>query len=219
MEELRTEEEQIAALKKWWKENGTSLVIGVVVALGAVFAWNGYESSVKQEKTEASLMFQQLIEVATQNNIVEADDANTVSYLAQEIKTKFDTSEYAIYAAMFIAKESVKEGNLEAAKTELNWILSHSEDSRIKHIATARLARILASEDKTDEALALLNATDSEFEAAYLEIVGDINQRTGDKEQALVSYKKAYSLVKDKAQVQPLLAVKLADLGVDPETL
>ena len=41
MEQYRTEEEQVEALKKWWEENGRSTVVAVIVALGLGFGWQG----------------------------------------------------------------------------------------------------------------------------------------------------------------------------------
>ena len=41
-----TEEQQIAALKKWWSENSTSIIVGVALGLAGVFggkAWIGYQ--------------------------------------------------------------------------------------------------------------------------------------------------------------------------------
>jgi len=216
--ELRTEEEQIAVMKKWWAENGRSLLIGIGLALAIVFGWKAYQNSVIQTKTEASGLYQQLMTEATKNNF-DNEDANTLSYLANEIKTKFESSEYAIYAAMFLAKDAIEQKNYEAAKNELNWVLSRTEDSRTQHIVNARLARILSAEGQHEEALAKLNASLPQFEPVYLELKGDINKRMGNTEQAVEAYKTAYLLIKDKPQTLPLLAVKLSDLGVNPETL
>ncbi len=44
MSEMRTEEEQVEALKDWWKENGRSLLLGVALALAIVFGWKGWET-------------------------------------------------------------------------------------------------------------------------------------------------------------------------------
>ena len=219
MNDFSTEEEQVAALKKWWKDNGNSLLIGVGVALAIAFGWKAYQGGVIEDKTQASFMYQQLITAATQTSFEEAEEAQTVSYLASDLKNKYSDSEYAIYAAMFIAKESVEANDLETAKVELNWILANTDDSRIMHIVKGRIARILSAEDKHDEALAMLNADDSDFEASYLEIKGDIKQRTGDRAAAIEAYKSAFELVKDSPQAQPLLAVKLSNLGINPETL
>lgn len=218
MTEFRTEEEQIAALKNWWNDNGRSLLIGIGLALVIVFGWKAYQNNVIQMKAEASSLYQQLIAEATKNNF-DDEEANTLNYLATEIKTKFDSTEYAIYAALFLAKDAVGKQTYDIAKEELNWVLLHSDDDRIKHIVNARLARILSAEGKNDDALALLTATLPEFEASYLELKGDIKSRVGEKESAIEAYSSAYQLIKDRPQAQPLLAVKLSDLGVNPETL
>ncbi len=218
MSEFRTEEEQIAALKKWWDDNGRSLLIGIGLALAIVFGWKAYQNSVIQMKAEASSLYQQLIAEATKNNF-DDEPANTLSYLATEIKTKFESTEYAIYAAMFLAKDAVQNKNYDSAKQELKWILSNTDDSRIQHIVNARLARILSAEGQHEEALALLNATLSQFEPSYLELEGDIKNRMGQKDEAIKAYTTAYQLIQDRPQVQPLLAVKLSDLGVNPQTL
>lgn len=218
MTELRTEEEQIAAIKRWWADNGRSLLIGVGLALAIVFGWKAYQNSVIQTNTEASGLYQQLINEATKNNF-DDEEANTLAFLANELKTKFESTEYAIFAAMFLAKDAVEQKNYEAAKTELNWILSKTEDARIQHIVKARLARILSAEGQHEEALAMLDASLNQFEPAYLELKGDINKRMGNTEQAVEAYQAAYQLIKDKPQTLPLLAVKLSDLGVNPETL
>jgi predicted negative regulator of RcsB-dependent stress response len=219
VDNLSTEDEQLAALKKWWNDNGNSLLIGIGAALAIVFGWKAYQNSVIQEKTEASLKYQQLVTVATRNDFDNEDEAETVTYLAEELKNEFNQSEYALYAAMFIAKDMVEDDNYEGAAEQLNWVLANTQDVRLKHIVTARLARILSAQEKHDEALALLKPSEEAFKASYLEIEGDIKKRQGDAEGAIEAYKNAYELVKEEPQAQPLLAVKLSDLGVDPETL
>jgi len=152
--EFRTEEEQIAALKNWWKENGRSLLIGIGLALVIVFGWKAYQNNVIQIKAEASSLYQQLIAEATKNNF-DDESVATLDYLAKEIKTKFESTEYAIYAAMFLAKEAVQNQSYDVATEELQWILSNTDDARIQHIVTTRLARELSAQDKNEEALAL----------------------------------------------------------------
>jgi predicted negative regulator of RcsB-dependent stress response len=216
--EFRTEEEQIAAIKRWWSDNGRSLLIGIGLALAIVFGWKAYQNSVIQTKTEASGLYQQLMTEATKNNF-DNEEANTLGFLANELKTRFESSEYAIYAAMFLAKDAMEQKNYEVARNELNWVLSKTEDARIQHIVKGRLARILSAEGKHDEALAMLDASMSQFEPAFLEIKGDINKRMGNTDAAIEAYRTAYQLVKEKPQTLPFLAVKLSDLGINPETL
>jgi predicted negative regulator of RcsB-dependent stress response len=214
-----TEEEQIAAIKNWWKKNGNSLLIGIGLALIVVFGWKAYEKSVVEGKTEASMLYQQMIGAATADDLSTPDEGSTVTYLAKQLKEKFSDSEYAIYAALFIAKENVADAKYDEAKNEFNWILNNTEDQRVVHIVNGRLARILSIEGDNDAALKLLVATDPAFEASYQEIIGDVKVRLSENEAAIDAYTKAYRLVKSNPQALPLLAVKLSNLGVDPETL
>ena len=45
MAELRSEEEQLEVVKRWWKENGTSLIAGAVLAAAGVFGWNAWQTT------------------------------------------------------------------------------------------------------------------------------------------------------------------------------
>ena len=219
VDEYRSEEEQIAALKRWWEENGNSLLIGIAAALAVVFGWKAWQNSVENEKAEASVTYQQLITTATSNSLDEADEGSSVAFVAGELKEKFADSEYAIYGALFLAKEAVERNALDEAAAELNWVLENTEDARMSHVAKGRLARVLSAQGNHDEALALLVAPDAAFEAAFLELRGDILLRTEQNQAAIDAYTEAYALVKQSPQSQPLLAVKLSDLGVNPETL
>ena len=40
---MQTEDEQIAQLKDWWDRNGKPLLAGGVLALVAVFGWQGWQ--------------------------------------------------------------------------------------------------------------------------------------------------------------------------------
>lgn len=217
MEELRTEEEQIAAIKNWWKENGNSILIAIGLALAIVFGWKAYQNNALQNKAEASAMYDQLLTAATRPQL--AGEASSVSYLADALKAKFSDTEYGIYAALFLAKEAVNADDLELAKTELNWVLSNTDDTSLVHVINGRLARILSQQGDQEGALALLHATDSAFDSEYLELQGDIKLRAKDEAGAVDAYKKAFALVKSEPQVQPLLAIKLADLGVSIDSL
>ena len=219
MSDYSTEEEQIAAIKNWWKNNGNSLLIGIGLALIIIFGWKAYQNSIIESKSEASMLYQQMISAATSVDPTAAEEGSTVSYLAEEIKTKFTDSEYAIYAAMFIAKESVADENYDKAKSEFTWVLENTEDQRILHIVNGRLARIYSILGDNEGALKLLVASDPAFEASYQEIIGDIKVRTNEKQAAIDAYSKAYRLVKSTPQALPLLAVKLSNLGIDPEAL
>ena len=43
MEQYRTEEEQVEALRRWWNENGKSTVAVIVIALAAGLGWQAWQ--------------------------------------------------------------------------------------------------------------------------------------------------------------------------------
>ena len=64
MAEMKTEEEQVEALKRWWQENGKSLILTVAVTIGGVLSWNGYQDHQVNQAETASVYFQQLMNSA-----------------------------------------------------------------------------------------------------------------------------------------------------------
>lgn len=219
MTELRTEEEQIAAIKDWWKENGQSVIIAIVAAVAVIFGWKAYQSSQIAAKTEASSLYEQLLAAATDVQIIGSEENSGTAYLAQQLKDEFSDTEYGIYAALFLAKEAVKSADLEKAIDELNWVKEQTEDSRIIDTVNGRLARVLSSQGQHDAALALLTPANQQFESSFLEIKGDILLRQGKEDEAIDVYQSAYKLLEGQPQRQPLLSAKLANLGVMTELL
>lgn len=217
MDEFKTEEEQIAAIKNWWKTNGTSVILAIVAALAIVFGYRAWQNNVEANKASASGLYQRLLTVATAQQGL--GDEQSAKFIAGEIKTNYSDTEYARFAALYLAKIHAEAGELDEAIAELDFVLASTQDVRTMHIVKARKARVLASKGEYDSALALLNATEEAFKPSYLEITGDILLAQGDEDGARETYLEAYGLVKDEPQRAPLLGVKLSDLGVDTRSL
>ncbi len=217
MDEFKTEEEQIAAIKNWWKNNGTSVILAIVASLAIVFGYRAWQGNVEANKASASGLYQRLVNVITAQQGLGDDQSAT--FIAREIKDNYGETEYARFAALYLAKIHVEASELDQALSELDFVLASTDDVRTQHVVTARKARVLVAKGEYDAALALLDATDDAFEASFLEIIGDIQLAQGDEEAARDTYLKAFGLVKDEPQRAPLLGVKLSDLGVDTRSL
>ncbi len=217
MDSYKTEEEQIIALKRWWKDNGNSLLIGIGLALAVVFGWKAYQQNVENNKNAASVLYQQLLEVAVGSPASEESESS-IEFIATKLKSEFNSSEYAAYAALFLAKSAVGKGDLSAAATELRWILDNFETSPLTYIVKGRLARVLDAQGSKDEALALLDVAGVGSHAAmYLEIKGDILNRAGEVDAAKAAYLEAYKAMKESGVQRPLLTLKMAELGLSEE--
>ena len=75
MADLRSEEEQLDVAKRWWKENGTSLIAGAVLAAAGVFGWNAWQNYQEGQSEAASARYQQLVTITAANSLEEEQRA------------------------------------------------------------------------------------------------------------------------------------------------
>jgi len=211
--ELRTEEEQLEAIKSWWKSNGTSLVVMIAIAVSAVYGYRAWQNHQIQTSEQASALYQQLVEKVTpQANADKEKDAATSKYITKTLKTDFSDSQYAKYATLLMAKIDVEAGNLDAAIAELDWLLENEAQPMLTSLASIRKAQILASQERSEEALALLkNVTVAGLQVQASELEGDIYLALEDKVKAREAYEEA--LANDSAgTAQAVITLKLNDL-------
>jgi predicted negative regulator of RcsB-dependent stress response len=190
MNEYETEEQQVEALKKWWKENGTSLIVGLFVGVSALFGWRYYMDHKNLHSVQASDMYMLIMQSAAQKTI----DDKTVDLNNQLINDYSDTP-YAALSSLALAKVEYEKGNVEAAAEQLELAVKHANDEETKQIASLRLASVLIEQKKYEEASTILNmAHDSAFDAQYEERKGDLFTAQGDVAQARMAYDKAIDL-------------------------
>jgi len=208
MVEHLTEEEQVEALKKWWKENGTAVIIGIVVGLAAVIGvryWFSYHETLA---VNASVMYDNFTAA------VNKKDAALVQTLSNEMRDKFKGTSYAALAAMQLAKQDVDAKNLPEAEKNLRWALANPGNKVIGLIARQRLAEVLYAEAKLDDALTLLNQVkDATFDPRFAQIRGDILRKQGKAEQAREAYQLALTDSSLSGKERDFVQMKLDDLS------
>ena len=62
MEIYSTEEQQEEAIKRFFRENGLALAIGIVAGLGGLYGWKAYNQNQITTAEKASDSFTQLVE-------------------------------------------------------------------------------------------------------------------------------------------------------------
>ena len=212
MTEMKTEEEQVEALKRWWQANGKSLVLTIAVSIGGVLSWNAYQDNQTNQAETASVYFQQLMNSAPAGQLSESD-ISQVRHNSGLLKTEFSSSTYAQFAALMLARVEVQEGDLAAASAQLAWVIEQQGDAEIHALATIRLAKLLGAQNKLDEALALLVDADDAWQLGRLETRGDLLVAQGDLDAARDAYTKASLLVVTSGANNPLLGLKLDNLA------
>ena len=196
---MQTEDEQIAQLKDWWDRNGKPLLAGGVLALVAVFGWQGWQKYQVNQAQSASVIYQQLLETALDP--------------AGKLDSEFGGSHYAQYGSLFVAKVAVEADRLDDAAAALQRVLDKPADATLGELARQRLARVLAAQDKADDALKLLDAKVEEaFLASREELKGDLLVQLGRSDDAHAAYQKAKDALAEDAAVGGL-QMKLDDLA------
>ena len=218
MAELRSEEEQLEVVKRWWKENGTSLIAGAVLAAAGVFGWNAWQNYQEGKSEAASARYQQLINM-TAGTTLEGDQLSAAQTLIDELTDDYGNTLYAELAQLLEARLAVQEGDLAAAKQALQDVASNSSRRYVQSLAWLRLARIEVAEGNPEAALGLLDQPISDALAAQqANVRGDAFLAQNQPEQARDAWQTAQSIA--QTQNQPLYGVqlKLDDLGAEEAT-
>lgn len=172
MEIYDTEEEQVAAIKRWWKENGLSTIAGVVIGGAFIFSFNFWQGHQNEQANQVSALYDQLqISMSKENT-------ESVNKLAEKITTEHGSSAYASYAALLQAKTKVQENDLAAAQAILEKQMQSANSNEIRNIARLRLVKILYATGEYEKGLQLIAETDQAstkgFSASYDELTGDL---------------------------------------------
>lgn len=210
-----TEEEQVEALRRWWVENGTGVIVAVVLAVAAVVGWRHWGNYRETEAANASVIYQSMQDAIEQAQA--RPDSNelftAVRSSAEQLINEYGNTAYADYARLTLARLAVEEGDYESAAASLQEVIDAPETDTIKWVATLRLARLKIEMKDLDGASALVTTKVPEaFAGQALELKGDIQRARGDIEGARVAYEDAIELMQGDAHKE-LVRMKLQDLA------
>ncbi|HCG5948947.1 TPA: YfgM family protein [Vibrio parahaemolyticus] len=203
MELYDTEEQQVEAIKDWWKENGKAVIIGAVVGLGGLFGWRYYQDTVIQASETASQSY------TTAMNTLQEKGVDAQSDVQAFIESN-EVKEYSVLAALQLAKAQVEAKDFAAALEQLKWAQSNTKDAALSPLISYRIARIETEMGNFDAANTELGkVTDTAWAGRIAELRGDIALRQGDKDAAYAAYTEA----QQTADASPTLQMKLDDLA------
>jgi predicted negative regulator of RcsB-dependent stress response len=200
-----TDEEKVEALKKWWKENGLSVVAGVVIGLGAVFAWRFWVSYQDSRGQAASAAFEQLLASA------DAGKADAARKQAQAIQAQYKSTAYATLTALVRARVEARAGNTQGAKAALEEAMNGAPDPALAEVAALRLARVLIASGDLAAAQELVDrhGNAGSFAGDFAAVQGDVAAAQGRTAEARKAYQAAIAA---GAADSELLQLKLENL-------
>ncbi len=208
MEGYSTDEDQLAEIKKWWDNNGKSILLGVVVGLAVLAGWRYWVDYKNDRNEQASALFEAMM------TGLEQEENNVVLERGGSVVSQYSDTPYAALATLALAKVKFAQGDFPAAQTYLQWALDNTNDNGVKHVARLRLARVLWSQDQAEQALTLLSSVDPDvFAASYEELRGDISVSLGKNDDARNAYVIALASPSYSGD-RSVLKMKIDDLGL-----
>lgn len=205
MEVYQTEEQQVEAIKSFWKENGNAILAGLAVGFAGFIGFNYYKEHKLTTEITASDTYQAIIDTKTADEQKFLKDGE--SFIAANSE-----SSYAALTALALAKEAATHQDWPQVASYLETAIKNAPTPSIKGIATIRLARVQIQQAQYDEALATVSAElPVSFKASIEEVKGDAYFKQGKKELARNAYQAAIDA--DGLTTNPMLQVKLDDLA------
>lgn len=213
-----SEEEQIEALKRWWRDYGKTVVVAAVLGLGAFFSWNFYQDKKVERAKGHSAAFDKLVStVNEQDGEISDEQLAKLQQLAGELAET--DSLYADFSELYLAKLAVQQDDLDRAQQHLQKVADKGANEAVKDLARLRLARVLASKGEVEQALTILSSKPSgAFAAAYAEAKGDILLAQDRLQDAQAAYEAALTSVGNQPMRRNILQLKLDNTRVASDT-
>jgi predicted negative regulator of RcsB-dependent stress response len=203
------EQEQLAAFKAWWKDNGNTVFTAAIVGLLAIAAWSGWTWYQRTQATQAGVLYDTLQKAARANDVKATRDA------AGAILEGYPRTAYAPLAALTSAKVHFQAGDLKTARAQLAWVVEHARSAQVRDIARLRLCSALLDDGAPDEALKVLDEKpEPAFEALFAAQRGDVLVAQKKPADARAAYRAALDKADDKdGTLRETLRLKLDALG------
>jgi predicted negative regulator of RcsB-dependent stress response len=211
MVEIYDAHEQEVVVKKWLRDNGSAIVMGLVIAFGGLFGFKQWQSWQFSNKQQASAEFGVMSELLTDGQL----DAAMSNY--QDLQDNYSGSPYASLAALQMARARMEAQQPDLAISLYQFVMDEGQPRALTVVARERLARVLLAEGRADEALALLQAEMdiSGFESLFAEVKGDIYSSQGNTDEAVAAYLEALETLEAGAGDRAGLILKLEAMGAE----
>ncbi|MCB5189688.1 tetratricopeptide repeat protein [Methylobacillus arboreus] len=201
------EQDQLDALKSWWKRNGNIIAGVAVLALVGIGGYEGWKYYQYQQSGAASVQYQNMANT-------DIKDAAKIRALSAELMDKYSSTPYAGRAAVAVAKLNYQEQDIDSAKAQLGWAAKNAKEDAVRAIALLQLASIQYEEKAYDAALSTLSEKhDAGYAGLFADLKGDVLAAQGKTEDAKAAYKEALAKLDIQGDYYKYTEHKLEALG------
>lgn len=201
------EQEQLDALKAWWKQHGSKVVALLIIGAFAFAGFQGWDYYQREQATAASMKYEALSRLSSK-------EIEQIRSASAELMQDYAGTPYAGRAMLLAAKANYAAGDAASAKAQLEWAAANAREEAIRAIANLQLAALLLDEKQYDAALKLLDAPrDPAFDGLYADLRGDVLAAQGNTLQAKAAYELALTKLDARGKYRTYTQYKLEALG------
>jgi predicted negative regulator of RcsB-dependent stress response len=200
--------EQSERVQKWLRQNGLSIVVGIVIGLIAIFGYQQWRNHRVAHQTAASGIYQQL------QSVLDSGNTNAVDVLTQQLMNEYADTPYAMFAVSDRARRQVEDKQFDKALESLSWAEQHAPSKELKALVELRIAHVQLAQDHAQEALTALDRIPPDsYAIAGQELRGDALVKLGRRDAALKAYQAAVKAMGPEAQKGNEVQMKIDDLA------
>jgi predicted negative regulator of RcsB-dependent stress response len=209
MVEIYDAHEQGEVVKKWLRENGSAIVMGLVIAFGGLFGYKQWQSWQAGNRQQAAAEYEVMTDLLAQDQL----DAAMSNF--QNLRDDHSESPYTSMAALQMARARLEVNQTDLAINLYRFVVDSGYPRAMKVVARERLARVLLDQGQPEEALQVLDGAESivGFEARFAEVRGDIHYELGQQDQAVTAYLEALDQLEAGVGDRGRLVMKLESMG------
>lgn len=205
------EHEQGERVRKWIRQNGSSMITGIALGLALVFAWQWWQGKGARHKEEAAAQYYSF------GDALDAKDPAKAKVFSALLAEKYSDTPFADLAVLRSAAYLQNTGKTADAIKLLQASLPRVRQPELAEMFSLRTARLELYAGKPDEADRLLaSIAEPRYPAIANEIRGDIAVAKGKRDEARKAYQAALTTLDQAAPTRNLVELKLIDVGGQP---
>jgi predicted negative regulator of RcsB-dependent stress response len=201
--------EQGERVQQWLRQNGLSIVVGIVIGLVAIFGWQQWRKHQVNHQAAASQLY---VNLRTAQAAGQTDQANA---LITQLMKDYADSPYALFAVSDRAVDDVRAKHLDKALVSLDWAQQHAKSPTLKALVNLRIARVQLAQGNAQQAITTLGQISAnDYPGLVEELRGDALVKLKRPDDARKAYQAAEAAL-GKSELQGGdLQMKIDDLAV-----
>jgi predicted negative regulator of RcsB-dependent stress response len=200
--------EQSERVQKWLRQNGLSIVVGVVIGLVAIFGYQEWRNHRTAHQMAASGLYQQL------QSVIDTGNSNASDVLIQQLMNDYADTPYAMFAVSDRARRQTEAKQYDKALDSLSWAEQHATSPELKALVELRIAHVQLAKGDAQNALNALDRMPADSYAIVgQELRGDALVKLGRRDDALKAYQAAVKAMGPNVQQGNEVQLKIDDLA------